>query len=146
MSRRGTLPARRWAVVSRWGTADNMLEPKVLASCDDGPPLSRPDYIALSRILLDADRRAVLAGLGHAGIASALPGDFEPRERLPGDVSLRVRGVSLPPGAAALVGSSGFRPLRGREDLDAVGDLWVDSPVSQFAVASFSSRHATTFP
>ena len=144
--RRGILPARRWAVVSRWGTAYNKLEPTVLASCDDGSPLPRPDYIALSRILLDADRRAVLSGLGHADIAAELPGDFQPRERLPGDIPLRVRGVNFPPGAAAVAGPSGFRPLLGPADLDPVRDLSADSAVPRFAVASFASRHATTFP
>ena len=140
-----TLPARRWAVVSRWGTPGNKLEPTVLASCDDGPPLRPADYITLSRILLDADRRAVLSGLGHADIVDALPSDFLPRERLPGDISLRVRGIEFPPGAAAIAGPFGFRPLRGPDDLDTV-DLLVDSGIPQFAVASFSSRRATTFP
>ena len=141
-----TLPARRWAVVSRWGTEHNQLDPTVLASCDDGPPLSGPDYTALAHALLDADRRAVLSGLGHADLAARLPTDFRPRPRMPGDISLRVRGIDLPPGAAALAGPSGFRPLRNADDLTNARDLFVDSEVPQIAVASFSSRHATTLP
>ena len=143
---RRMLPARRWAVLSRWGTAQNHREPTLIASCDDGPPLAPADYSALVRILLDSDRRAVLTGLGHLNAAAALPSDDRPRERLPGDIALRVRGIDFPSGYAALAGPFGFRPLRSPDDLASAQDLVLGPTTPRFAVASFSSRHATTFP
>ena len=140
------LRARRWAVVSRWGTAVNEREPTLLASCEDEAPLDPGDYFALAEHFFDSDSRAVLIGLGHDHAATTFPNDGRPRERLPGDTLLRVRGSDLPPGFAAAAGPFGFRPLRGVDDLLSVAGLLVDDSPIQIAVVSVSSRYASSVP
>ena len=143
---RRRLPARRWAVVSRWGTADNKREPTLLAFCEDDDPLDHADYVRLASLLFDSDRRAVMIGLGHGDAVATLPNDGRARERLPGDIWLRVRGFDFPPGFAAVAGAFGFRPLRGAADLLPSTGLLVDDPFQQIAVISVSSHHATNAP
>ena len=137
------LPARRWAVLSRWGTAQNQREPTLLASCDDGGPLRGTDFYAIARALLDSDRRTVLTNLGHPDTATALPSDDKPHERIPNDTTLCVRDIEFPPGFAALAGPFGFRRLRGPDDISSAQNL-LETSTPRVAVASFSSRHATT--
>ena len=145
-SGRRPLPARRWAVVSRWGTEINKREPTVLASCDGDTPLDPADYVALARHLLDSDRRAVMIGLGHSDVAATLPNDGVRRERWAGDTRLRVRGFEFPPGFAAVAGPFGFRPLRGVGDFLSAAGLLIDDSFLRMAVVSVSSRHATSVP
>lgn len=112
------LPARRWAVASRWGTDANNLEPTLIACFDDDEPLDRHDYYELSRIFLDADTRAVFNGLGHGALAKELKQIQRPSDRLPGDIRLRVRNVYFPPGFAALAGPHGFLPIQSQKDFE----------------------------
>ena len=140
------LRARRWAVVCRWGTDDNKREPTVLAACDGGDPLDYRDYVALAQHLFDLDRHAVLEGLGHGDAAARLGSDDRPRERLPGDLRLSIRGYDFPWGFPAVAGPFGFRPLRGTDDLVSARTLLVDSPSPQIAAVSFSSRYASSVP
>ena len=137
------MPARRWAVLSRWGTVQNQLEPTLLASRHDEPPLHPADYYAIARVLLDSDRRTVLTNLGHTDTADALPSDDNPHERIPNDTTLRVCGVDFPPGSAALAGPFGFHRLRGPDDIFSAQNL-LETSTTRFAIASFSSHHATT--
>ena len=137
------LCARRWAVVSRWGTADNKREPTVLAFCEDEAPLDPSDYIALAHHLFDSDSRAVLIGLGHGDAPAVLPNDAGSQERLPGETLLRVRGFNFPPGFAAVAGPFGYRPLRSAEDVLSAAEMLVDDSPGQIAIASFSIRRAT---
>ena len=118
---RRRLRARRWALVSRWGTADNKREPTLLASCDDDAPLDPGDYYALARHLFDSDSRAVVIGLGHGDAAATLPNDGRPRERLPGDTLLRVRGLDFPPGFGAVAGAVRIPPATRRGRLPVGG-------------------------
>ena len=143
---RRRLRARRWALVSRWGTADNKREPTLLASCDDDAPLDPGDYSVLARHLFDSDSRTVVMGLGHGDAAATIPNDGRPRERLPGDTLLRVRGLDFPPGFGAVAGPFGFRPLRGTDDFLSVAALLADDSPVQIAVVSVSSRHASSVP
>ena len=84
--------------------------------------------------------------LGHRDMAERLPSYGRPKERISGDVVLLVRGVAFPPGAAAFAGTFGFRPIRSAEDVSLIRDAPVDPSALRLAVASFSSRHATTLP
>ena len=68
------VPARRWAVVSRWRTEENGKDPTILASRDDdrGRPersqagrLALNDSVVLRQIFAEADFEGVAAGLGH---------------------------------------------------------------------------------
>ena len=136
------LPARRWAVASRWGTEDNNREATIAAQCEDGRPLDRSDYRALARVLFDCDLEAVFRGLQHEDAMGALPQDGEPLRRLPGDRRLRVAGLDLPPGFAAVASPFGFRPLRALDDLASARSLFDAAAGSKLAIASLSSRYA----
>lgn len=133
------LPAKRWAVASRWATEENDLCPVLVAWDPDDGPLDRDDYRELARVLHRADIEGVLKGLGHREAVDALD-DGAPTERLPGEIGLRVNGRSLEPGVAAVVGPVGLRPLRGREDLEYVRRIRELTP--NVAVVSLSSRYA----
>jgi len=137
------LPAKRWAVASRWATKENGLRPVLVAWDPDDGPLDRDDYRELARILHRADIEEVLKGLGHPGAVRALDralDDGAPTERLPGEIGLRVNGRSLEPGVAAVVGPVGLHPLRGKEDLEYVRRIRELTP--NVALASLSSRYA----
>ncbi len=141
---RQVLPARRWAVASRWGTDVNKLEPTVLAWCDDDRPLDHRDYSELSRILFNADARAVLDGLGHKALAKELKLVQQPGERLPGDIRMRVRDVYFPPGFSALAVPDGFIPMRGPEDLELEFRSRFRKENPSVAIVSMASRYVFT--
>lgn len=139
------LPARRWAVASRWGTDVNNLEPTVLAWYDDDDPLDYRDYSELSRILFDADTRAVLDGLGHGALAQEFKQIQRPSERLPGDIKLRVRNVDFPRGFAALAGPHGFLPMRDPKDFELEFRSRFRAEDPSFAIVSLASHHFARF-
>ena len=136
---RRKLPAKRWAIASRWGTAGKpQIEPTLFAWDSGGRSLKEEDYLDLSALLLRADGAGVLHGLGHQQAAAALsrgamPKDMDRFERLP-DVGSRHW-----PGFAAVAGPFGVRPLRDRSDFDlANGALDLGIPI---AIASMSARY-----
>ena len=133
------LPAKRWAIASRWANDDNGRCPTLLAWDQDERALNEEDHLALAGILHRADVVGVLAGLGHYAAVDTLSVDT-PSTRLPGDVSLHIGGRAIEPGFAAVLGPIGFYPLRARSDLDRVRLIREMTP--NIALASLSSRYA----
>ena len=134
------LPAKRWAIASRWGTEDNYREPMLLAWDLEADKLGKDDYQVLAKRLLRADLGGVLRGLGHSEAAGILGvaeprerfgigqhgsldrtmphgGDVEPRELALDHIRIRVGAQVLEPGFAAAVGPFGVQPLRSRDDV-----------------------------
>ena len=135
------LPAKRWAVASRWANEVNMLDPTLLAWDPDEGKLEDRDYQELARLLHRTDVDSVLKGLGHPQAVHI----FENPETVapvPGELRLRVGRHPLEPGFAALVGPVGIHAVRDRDDLDRVHQLReLNTPA---ALASLSSRYART--
>ena len=136
---RRKLPAKRWAIASRWGTADKpWIEPTLLAWDPGEGALGEEDYLELSRLLLSADATGVVYGLGHREAAAALS-----RGAMPKDMDRFARnsvaGWGLEPGLAAVSGPFGVRPLRNEVDLDlASRALDLGIPI---AIASMSADY-----
>ena len=135
------LPAKRWAVASRWANEENSLDPTLLAWDPKEEGLDEENYRALAKILHRADLESVLEGLGHPEAVQTLNGSA-PSRRLPRDLQIRSGGQYLEPGFSALVGPIGLHPLRNVEDLDRVRRIRDLSP--NVALASLSSRYAST--
>ena len=148
------LPAKRWAIASRWGTDTNHRDSTLMAWRSDEDKLPREDYQALARSLIRADLAGILKGLGHLeaatmfGVAEPyefdlLPRrDLEPSDRTPGDIWIRVGAQTLAPGFAAAVGPTGVLPIRGEYDVRQVR-MALELNL-KLAVVSLSSRYATT--
>lgn len=119
------VPAKRWAVVSRWGTEENGKDPTIVAWCDDDrrqaatcrpDALARRDSMALRVILVEADLDGVIAGLGHGRTGESQATD----RSIAGHSAYRtlaINGFRLDPGLAAAVGPFGSLPLLGAEDV-----------------------------
>ena len=141
-SPRRKLPAKRWAVASRWGTEENHREPTLLAWDPEEEKLAESDYHALAKIFLRADLAGVMDGLGYPEEAEQMLGAAETSIR---GLSTRIRVGSqdLEPGFAAMVGPFGVQPLRGIPL--SFFQVLQDTDLSlNFAVASLSSRYAAT--
>lgn len=139
--RTGTkLPAKRWAIASRWATEQNGRSPTLLAWDPEEEKLKEDDYRALAKILHDADVYGIMRGLGHAAAFEIL-GTNEPSHRVAGDVWFSVGGRTLEPGFAAVVWPGGVEALRGGEDVERM--LRIRELHSNIAVASLSSHYAT---
>ena len=134
------LPAKRWAVASRWGNEANMLDPTLLAWDPDEGEMGDRDYRELARRLHRTDVESVLKGLGHPQAVGMFDAP-ETTAPAPGGLRLRVGPLPLEPGFAALVGPVGIHALRGRDDLDRVRLIREMNP--QVALASLSSRYAS---
>ena len=61
-------PAMRWAVVSRWATEDNKLDPSLLAAYDPGQDLDSDDYQTLAKIIRRISVISVIDAMGHGNI------------------------------------------------------------------------------
>ena len=136
------LPAKRWAVASRWGNETNMLQPTLLAWDPDEGELEDRDYQELARLLHRTDVEGVLNGLGHPRAAQMLENQ-KTVASVPGELQLRVGRRTLEPGFAALVGPVGVQALRDRDDLDWVHRIRELNP--HVALASLSSQYASAF-
>ena len=158
------LPAKRWAIASRWGTDYNNRESTLFGWSSEQDKLPEDDYHALAKSLIRADLAGVLKGLGHSeaarmlgvgdpseyaqyglfqplGNSSLHDADSEPSNRAPGDIWIRVGSQALEPGFAATVGPFGVKPLHDENDLQDVR-LALDLNLN-IALASLSSRYAT---
>lgn len=135
---RHKLPAKRWAIASRWGTEENQREPTLLAWDSTVDRLSNADFRTISNILLRADADAVMRGLEYSESEYMLS-ETAQFERIPRPVRIRVGDHKLEPGFAALVGPFGILPLRSENDRFQI-PLIPDLNLS-FAVASFSSHY-----
>ena len=151
------LPAKRWAIASRWGTDTNHRDSTLMAWRSEEDKLRHDDYQALAKCLIGADLAGILKGLGHLeaatmlGVAEASEfpllnrrdlGPSEPSDRAPGDIWIRVGTQTLEPGFAASVGPFGVQPIRGRSNLRQVQTALEQN--LNLAVVSLSSRYATT--
>lgn len=138
---RRKLPAKRWAIASRWGTENNQCEPTLLAWDPEEEKLGEDDYQALAKVLRQADLDAVMRGLGHLEVEQVL-GTTELSEHVPRDLRIRVGDQSLERGFTAIAGQFGVRPLRSEEDFGQI-QLLRELNLS-YAVASLSSRYFMT--
>lgn len=142
------LPAKRWAIVSRWANEENRSRPTVIAWGPDEEELHRDDYGALARLLHRADVECVLKGLGHTEAVETVnrrlssPHIRPPSPRIPGDMSLRVGDQSVEPGFATVLGQVGIYPLRHRDDLDGVRRIL--ELTQNVVLVSLSSRYVDT--
>ena len=145
------IPARRWAIVSRWGTEENEREPTIMAWCDDHPERGRDkDSAAKSRhgwsalrlrqILLEADLNGVVTELGHGDHSEAETLAGFSQDRYPYR-TLLVDGLEFDPGLAAAVGPFGIQPLLGQAELMLVNRVRERLP--QTALVSLSSEYIT---
>ena len=134
------LPARRWAIASRWKTqGEHVRDPSVIAWKKDDGSLCGSDYKALLALLLQADLDAILNELGHPGAVGTTE-TLGHAGRLPGDLLLRVGDRRLDPGFGAAIGPLGIRPLREPADLELAQQL--RSAGLPIAVALLASRYA----
>ena len=128
--RNQSVPAKRWAIASRWGTELNRRDPTLIASLEydaeerlqyDG------DLANLHEYLIRADVDGVMRGLGHAQPESS---------RL---IRFQFRNRQIGPDFGALVGPFGVRSLPfegvGRQ-VEAARDLGLN-----ISVVSMSSRY-----
>ena len=138
-SRLQPLPAKRWAVASRWANEENGLEPILIAWDPDEGELDSRDLQVLARILHRADLVGVLTRLGHPEAVPMLDGP-EPTSPIPGETRLHVGRHSIQPGFSAAVGPMGVIPLRNLDDLDLVRRIREVSP--QVAFVSLSGKYA----
>ena len=109
-SPRKKLPARRWAIASRWGTVDNGRDPTLLAWDPEEEKLDQADYEALGKIFRRADFAGVMGGLGYPKEAKKIlgaGGDVR------GNTRVYIGDQELELGFAARVGPFGVLPLRG---------------------------------
>ena len=138
---RRKLPAKRWAIASRWGTEENRREPTLLAWVawdSEEEQLDEDDYQELYHILHSTDVDGVLGGMGHPGSAQALDVAEQPIYR-PEFPQLRIGDQWLEPGFAAMVGPFGVHPLRTREDRSLL--LQLRDLNLNYAVASLSHSY-----
>ncbi len=138
------LPAKRWAIASRWGTEDKYRDPTLLAWGTEEDKLVEGDYQALAKILLRADLDGVMWGLGHSESETA-PDVAEPPElnqrylqSLFSDLDLE----DLEPGFVAIVGPFGVQPLPAENDLLQM--LQTRNWNLNIAVASLSFQYVKT--
>ena len=133
------LPARRWAVASRWANEDNELCPSLLAWDSDEGQLDACDYQALEKLLRRAEAGTVLSALGFSDVAQLL--DAPDTEAPFPTMGLRVGPHTIEPGFAALVGPVGILPLRDHRDLHRVRLVRQWNPT--VALTSLSRRYVT---
>ena len=132
------LPAKRWAIASRWANEDNELRPTLLAWDPDEEELDKHDYQVFAKLLHRADVTAILRALGHP-VASEVLDIPEPIDRFPGDMHLRIGKRLIDPGFASVFGPIGIYPLRERSDLDQLRRIRERTPM--IAVVSLSTRY-----
>ncbi len=136
---RRQIPAKRWAIASRWGTEDNARIPTLLAWDPEEEKLDKDDYQALVKILRRADLAGVIRGLGYPDEADQMLVAAETSIHVSGNIGVRVGDHQIEPGFAAIVGPFGVQPLLGGNNLLRMlrdRDLKLG-----IAVASLSSRY-----
>ena len=131
------LPAKRWAIASRWGTERTGRHPTLLAWDPEEESLPEADYREFSRIFLRADVDGVLTGMGHRAV-SEVPDALGLPPQFP-EVLIRAGSQALEPGLAAAVGPFGVQPLRDGDDVAQLEGVRELNP--NVVVASLSSRY-----
>ena len=135
------LPARRWAVASRWGNEENGFEPTLLAWDPEEEPLQESDYHSLAKLLHERDVRDILTGLGHPD-AGQLLYSVDTAAPIPGEFPLRVGHQTIDAGFSAALGPIGIVPIRDPSDLDWVHRMRDSS--THIALVSVSGRYVRT--
>ena len=113
------LPAKRWAIASRWGNEENGFEPTLLAWDPEEEALHDDDYQALAKLLHESDIADILRELGHPDAVQLLYAS-DTAEPIPGEFPILVGRRSIEAGFSAALGPIGIVPLRERRDLDWV--------------------------
>lgn len=132
------LPARRWAIASRWGTIQNKRDPTLIVWDPEEEALSLGDYMRLARILLVADLYHVLNQMGHS--LGGLQHEREKHTNAVPAFRLRVGDRVLARGFLSIAGPFGIAPIHGRADLRQWNEIAPRTP--HLAVLSFSYRYA----
>ena len=140
------LPAKRWAVASRWGTKYNKREPTVVAWTldNDEGSLESSDYAKINQVLKRSDVTCILDALGHetASIIEHPSSDFD---RIPENLIIQVNRRRIDRGFSALISPIGAYPIRPDEWVPPIPYfLWpfdFHEGYSGLAVASLSSRY-----
>ena len=109
------LPAKRFAVASRWANEENCRDPALLAWQRNANALG-DDYMKIAKCLHRTDLEAVLIGLGHSEAVRIID---SPRSApdIPGYLRLRVGRQKIEPGFTAVLGLFGVYPLHRPQDL-----------------------------
>lgn len=110
---RQKLPAKRWAIASRWGTENNGLEPTLLAWDPEEGSLDEEDYLALDSIFHSADVTGVIEGMGHSSMVLNELSLSAERLEFP---RLRIGDHLLDRGFVAMVGPFGVYPMHTLDD------------------------------
>ena len=135
------LPAKRWAIASRWGTEGNYRDPTLLAWGTEEDKLGDGDYQALAKILLRADLGGVMRGLGHSEAETMLD-VAEPPELNQRYLQSLFGDLDLERGFVAIVGPFGVQPLLAENDLLQM--LQTRNWNLNIAVASLSFQYVKT--
>ena len=141
IGRRTPLPAKRWAIASRWRNENNGCEPTLLAWESNDEALEDEDYRELAARFCRVDLDAVLEGLGHREAVDTVnmpEGITRPSSVL----ELQVGNQPIEPGFAAAFGPIGVYALRGADDVTQLRDLRTRTP--DIAIASLSSQYVRT--
>ncbi len=132
----GKLPAKRWAIASRWGTEDNLRDTTLLAWDPEEERLNEDDYWALAHVLYSADVDGVVKGMGHAHYSNGA----ELSSKSAAIIRLRIGDQLLERGIAAMVGPFGVYPFRALDDhrqLQQVREMNLD-----YSIVLLSQRYA----
>jgi len=133
------LPARRWAVASRWGVESKPnLTPTILAWDPEEHGLNSRDYQRLYGLLVGADADCVLTGLGYPA-ASRDKRVVTPRPHRRLDRGLSIGDVQVPPGFPSVLGPFGTHPLWDEDDLLRIRQILTSE--TRIAIASLSERY-----
>lgn len=119
------LPARYWAVASRWANEDNGVEPTTIAWSRGRVKLEKTDYWNLENLLLRVDLNSLMKGLGHPEIDNLQQKVSGLSVRYRGDLDLMINGQPLGPGFITAVGPIQNYPLRTLEDIEDVHELGI---------------------
>ena len=132
------MPARRWAVASRWATERPRPPrmPTTVAAYEGDDVLDTRHRRMLTQSLLASDAEACLVGMGHIE-----PPDFvELERRVPaGARSVRLGDREIEPGFVAMAGPFGIVPVQGEVELNRIRPLLADG--WSVAVLSLAQRY-----
>ena len=136
------LPAKRWAIASRWGTEHNRRCPTLLAWDPEEESLPEADYQEFSGIFFRADVDGVLTGMGHRVTAEGWD-TLGPSVPFP-EVEIRVGSEVLEPGLATAIGPFGVQPIRDGDDVAQLEGVRELNPNT--VIASLSSQYIANAP
>lgn len=135
---RQRLPAKCWAIASRWGTQSRpRLDPTLVALTSGKNRLPRNQYRELADLLLNADADGIIEGLGH-GRSDEAEGQ-SPILRGEPHRGLHVGDLWVEPGFGAFLGGYGVHPLLSRHDIPLLRQMLEFE--TGIAIVSLSERY-----